>query len=191
MESPRKSPLLLTPRLTVRMLDEAEAFEVARFHRVNQAHLEAFSPRAPEGFFTEDFWRVRIGKCREDFQADLAVSLFLFESGKPQVVAGTISFTQISRGPAQSCMLGYKLGAEFQGQGLMTEALKSTIAYTFGELNLHRIQASYLTDNHRSGAVLERLGFESVGIARDYLRIDGRWRDHFLTAKTNPAWRET
>jgi ribosomal-protein-alanine N-acetyltransferase len=44
----------------------------------------------------------------------------------------------------------------------------------------------------RSARVLERLGFRHEGLARDYLFIDGDWRDHNLTALVNPdfdpAW---
>ncbi|KFN17466.1 hypothetical protein JM66_20365 [Aeromonas bestiarum] len=39
----------------------------------------------------------------------------------------------------------------------------------------------------RSGALLERLGFEREGLARDYLMINGRWEDHVLTARLNPV----
>ncbi len=39
----------------------------------------------------------------------------------------------------------------------------------------------------RCAALLERLGFEREGYARDYLMINGRWEDHVLTARLNPA----
>ncbi|RQM45250.1 GNAT family N-acetyltransferase, partial [Aeromonas caviae] len=57
----------------------------------------------------------------------------------------------------------------------------------FRERGLHRIMASYMPANLRSGALLERLGFEQAGYARDYLMINGRWEDHVLTALINPA----
>ena len=46
--------------------------------------------------------------------------------------------------------------------------------------------ASYIPDNKRSANLLSRLGFEIEGQARQYLRIDGRWQDHVLTALINP-----
>ena len=36
-------------------------------------------------------------------------------------------------------------------------------------------------------ALLERLGFEREGFAREYLMINGRWEDHILTSLINPA----
>ncbi|MEK6579500.1 MAG: 30S ribosomal protein S5 alanine N-acetyltransferase, partial [Bdellovibrionota bacterium] len=37
--------------------------------------------------------------------------------------------------------------------------------------------------------ILKRLGFETEGLAKDYLFIGGRWRDHVLNSLTNPNWR--
>ncbi|MCD8476266.1 MAG: 30S ribosomal protein S5 alanine N-acetyltransferase, partial [Shewanella fodinae] len=37
--------------------------------------------------------------------------------------------------------------------------------------------------NLRSANLLQRLGFEREGIARRYLKINGQWQDHILTAK--------
>lgn len=67
----------------------------------------------------------------------------------------------------------------------MFEALNLTNVYVFGELGLHRIQAAYLPHNERSGALLDRLGFEKEGFARRYLKINGVWEDHILTSLIN------
>jgi ribosomal-protein-alanine N-acetyltransferase len=86
----------------------------------------------------------------------------------------------------QSCFLGYSLDEDHQSQGLMTEALKSLIDHIFNDWGLHRIQANYLPTNGPSARVLEKLGFEKEGVAKNYLRIDGQWQDHVLTARINP-----
>lgn len=86
-------------------------------------------------------------------------------------------------------MIGYSLAADAQGHGYMVEAVRGAVAYAFRELRLHRVMANYMPHNRRSGAVLRRAGFTVEGYARDYLRIDGRWEDHVLTAIVNPGWR--
>ena len=101
-------------------------------------------------------------------------------------VVGLANFTQIVRGAFMACSLGYSIDEDRQGQGLMRETLEHAIAYVFDELGLHRVQASYLPTNERSGGLLRRLGFVVEGYARDYIYINGAWRDHVLTARTNP-----
>ena len=70
----------------------------------------------------------------------------------------------------------------------MTRALTLTNRCMFEQYNLHRIMANYLPENLASGRVLEKLGFVREGIAKDYLRINGVWRDHVLTSLTNDQW---
>jgi ribosomal-protein-alanine N-acetyltransferase len=39
-------------------------------------------------------------------------------------------------------------------------------------------------DNVASQRVLERNGFERIGLARRYLHVGGDWRDHILFQRT-------
>ena len=73
-------------------------------------------------------------------------------------------------------------GEKHQGSGLMFEALSAALPFALEHLGLHRIMANYQPHNERSGKLLRRLGFAVEGYARDYLYIDGEWRDHVLTA---------
>jgi len=110
----------------------------------------------------------------------------------PACIIGAANFSQISRGPFQAAILGYKIAAASEGRGLMREALQTTICYVFEELHLHRIHANYIPSNVRSGRLLARLGFAIEGYAKDYLFINDAWRDHILTSLTNgqfnPDW---
>ena len=60
--------------------------------------------------------------------------------------------------------------------------------YAARHQHMHRIMANCMPHNHRSGALLTRLGFEPEGYAKDYLLIDGQWQDHILTALTHKEW---
>jgi RimJ/RimL family protein N-acetyltransferase len=105
-------------------------------------------------------------------------------SADPQAVA-----VGIVRGAFQGCNLGYALDGTCQGQGLMHEALRAVLDEAFSpRLNLHRIQAGVRPENHRSLAVLARLGFRGIGLARHYLFIHGDWRDHQLFELINPSF---
>jgi ribosomal-protein-alanine N-acetyltransferase len=59
-------------------------------------------------------------------------------------------------------------------------AVSRAVQIALEDLALHRLQAATLLRNHASQRVLEKNGFERIGVARDYLRIAGRWQDHIL-----------
>jgi len=101
-------------------------------------------------------------------------------------VIGVCNFTSIMRGVLQCCFLGYSVDHKHQGQGIMYEALDAATDFVFKHLKLHRIMANYMPRNERSGKLLKKLGFTIEGYARDYLKINGQWEDHILTAKISP-----
>jgi len=186
-------PHLVTDRLVLRLAALADVGALLRFHADNLDHLAATSPPPPPrggDWLTDPHWRLRVIEAEAEFAADISVRLLAFRRDDPGRVVGQVNFSQIFRRAFQSCVLGYALDHREQGHGLMTEAVRAGVEYVFGpERNLHRIAAAHLPDNARSAAVLARCGFAVEGLARDYLFIAGRWRDHVLTARTNPAWR--
>lgn len=184
------TPVLLTSeRLHLAMLPPDAAGRVLAYHQVNEEHLGPVSPARPPTFFTLMYWRTRLAQDREDLRNDVALRLYLLPREQPLAsapVIGSVSFTHIRRGPLLACELGYGLDFRHQGKGLMTEALRVACDYVFTALGLHRIQANHLPENLRSAAVLRRLGFVVEGYARDYLLINGQWRDHVLTSLVAP-----
>ncbi|MEP0847255.1 MAG: GNAT family N-acetyltransferase [Phycisphaerae bacterium] len=185
----REPPLLETPRLRLRLGRPPDIPAIIDYYRRNRDHLAPYMPARPAGFYTPEFWRGRLGTHQREFTDDRSVRLFVFAAGDEGRVIGTVSFTEFCRGPLQACYLGYTLDHAEQGRGLMTEALVVAIAYVFDELKLHRIMAGYVPTNERSANVLRRLGFTVEGYARDYLLLNGRWRDHILTSLVHPDWR--
>ena len=88
-------------------------------------------------------------------------SLLIFERGPgaPQLVGAC----GLGRRPSGSVELGYWIGRSHWGRGLATEACTALIdiARTLGFLSL---EGSHFIDNPASGRVLEKLGFEPLGI---------------------------
>ncbi len=78
--------------------------------------------------------------------------------------------------------VGYALGSEHQGRGLMVRALGLLIGDLFAQTPLERIEARCSVDNHASQRVLERVGFEREGRLRAYFRLHGRRVDNYLYA---------
>jgi len=64
--------------------------------------------------------------------------------------------------------IGYILGKQYWGKGIMTEAIKAALDYGFNEMNLNRIQALIDPRNNASKRVAEKHGFQYEGTFRDY-----------------------
>jgi [ribosomal protein S5]-alanine N-acetyltransferase len=183
------SPRLETERLVLRLGDDRDVPEIVRYFRQNRDFLRPFDPRRPASFYEEPFWMAQVRQSLVDHRLDRAVRFFLFLKEEEERIVGTANFTQIQRGVSHSCTLGYGLDAEYQGRGMMREALEAALPYMLQTRCLHRVEANYMPHNVRSGRLLRRLGFTVHGYARDYLLIDGEWQDHVLTSLLNPDWR--
>lgn len=184
-----QTPVLLTSRLIVRLLQHNDTTAIVNYYTENRAFLEPFEPFRPTNFYTRDFWSQQIEKSIIEFGYDRSLRLFLFKKDDPRTIIGAVNFTNITQGILYSCSLGYSLAEKEQGNGYMNEALQSAIQYVFDEMNLHRITANYMPRNQRSANVLRRLGFTIEGYARDYLLINGKWEDHIRSSLINSNWR--
>lgn len=178
---------LITARLTIRPVRKGEGARMAEYYTRNREFLQPWYPRFRSEDLDGNAWERAIPLIEAERRDNKALRLALFEpSGQ---VAGVANLTSISASPGFRATLGYSLAERCQGKGLMREALEAILPAAVERYRLHRVEASYLPRNARSGKLLESLGFRKEGLALDYLLIDGRWEDHTLTAWTNPDWR--
>ena len=123
-----------------------------------------------EGFYTIDAQLIRIAEPGRH-------NWLILDDGH---AAGFVGLSHVARGALQSAVLSYWVDEALNGRGLCTRAVSAVIEIAFGELALHRLEAGTLVDNFGSQRVLEKNGFERIGLARSYLLIGGEWRDHVL-----------
>ncbi|NQE49827.1 GNAT family N-acetyltransferase [Herbaspirillum rubrisubalbicans] len=181
--------LLSTNRLTLSPPSPSHAEELLRYYTRNRIHFKRWEPKRDDDFFTVDAMEGRIHAMVGATEAQQSLHLLLRDNSSGAMI-GECGFTNIVRGSFQACHLGFSLDHEFQGQGLMHEALTCAIGFVFSTLELHRIMANYRPENIRSHVLLQRLGFQQEGRAASYLKIDGEWRDHVLSSLINPSDRQ-
>lgn len=183
---PARFPSLETERLRLTLPGSRAAEAVLDYYLRNKTHLSVWEPLRGPDFYTVPFWAKQLEAAQGECRRDVGTRFILAKRSEPERVIGVANLSNFVRGSFQACQLGYSLDAELQGQGLMNEALREVIRFAFEELELHRIMANYQPHNEQSARVLERLGFVREGQAKDYLYIDGAWRDHVLTAMVRP-----
>ncbi|KAK2413451.1 putative N-acetyltransferase p20 [Trifolium repens] len=77
--------------------------------------------------------------------------------------------------------LGYAIGCNYWGQGIVTKALKILLCKVFQEFpHLHRLQAHTLVENKASQRVLEKVGFHREGLLRKLFCHKGSIEDFYI-----------
>jgi ribosomal-protein-alanine N-acetyltransferase len=159
----------------IRELTVADARELAALYAANRDFLAPFEPERGDGWFTAAGQRDRLSR-------PIAGWRFAIVDGG--AIAGSITVSDVVRGAFDSAHVGYWVARERNGRGLASQAVAAVVELAFGKGRLHRLQAGTLVDNLASQRVLEKNGFERIGLARRYLHIGGAWRDHILFQRT-------
>lgn len=102
-------------------------------------------------------------------------------------MVGGILFFPVNR-LARSTDVGYWLGENATGRGLMTRALAAALDHAFGEVGLNRVGLMAAVDNERSRAVAERLGFTFEGVLRESWPLRGAMIDNALYSMLAREW---
>ena len=179
---------LVSERVCLRLYDPKLSSVTSDYYQRNRAHFAPYCPLREPEYHGPEAWRARSLQLRDISLSGQALHLLLFRRGQASTeVIGNVNFTNIVRGVFQAANLGYQLDRGHVGHGLMQEALVVAIAHAFGNMSLHRLMANYVPTNDRSARLLRRLGFQVEGYARDYLFLEGMWKDHLLTSLINPS----
>jgi ribosomal-protein-alanine N-acetyltransferase len=104
---------------------------------------------------------------------------------------GGISFDVQTDVERYSAEVGYWLGEEYWGQGIMTSVLKVTTPYAIETYQLNRIYAVPFTHNIASMRVLEKAGYTRECMMRRSAFKDGRFVDEALYAFVIDDWTPT
>lgn len=86
------------------------------------------------------------------------------------------------------CELGYWIAAGFEGRGVVTRGVRALTTAAFRELGLNRVEIRAGTENVRSRAVPERLGFAFEGVLRSNEKVGERFLDHAVYAMLAADW---
>ena len=175
-----------TDRLVLKILDPSWGAKVCKFYEDNKEQFEPYEPKRVPNFYTPEFQESTLSYEYNEFLHFNYIRFYLFEKEHPDRIIGSICFNNIRGGSFLSCNIGYKIDYRFEGMGYTTEALKYAIhQIIFAEYGLHRIEAAVHATNIPSLRIMEKLGFEKEGIAKDFAMLNDRWEDHIKYALIN------
>ncbi|UCH73765.1 MAG: GNAT family N-acetyltransferase [Rhodospirillales bacterium] len=176
------SGLALTgPRIVLRPPRARDADAWVALRRQSRDFLKPWEPTWPPDGASRAAFRRRHAQIRDEWRSNTGYGFLIFDHVQGVLVGG-ITLSNIRYGVSRTASLGYWTGAPFARQGYMTEAVACILNHAFGQLDLHRVEAACLPHNAASRGLLLKCGFREEGLARGYLKIDGRWQDHALFA---------
>ncbi|EFM11989.1 GCN5-related N-acetyltransferase [Paenibacillus curdlanolyticus YK9] len=138
--------------------------------------VSAFSARS--NMYGKDNYDSDISPCKEISEAEEIIRFHVEDTGcrwgiiskSEEQFVGTCGFHCWVQGGEQSkAEIGFDLGKEHWGKGLMQEVLRPVIAFGFNHMGLDLIEATVDPENVRSIKLLERLAFQREHELRDQL----------------------
>ena len=168
----------------LRMLELRHAQTFLDFISVNRAHLGEFLGWGETIKTLEDaerFIKRGITRYAEDALPWIGILL------EGNMVGGLLFFPLDRR--VNATEIGYWLGTNATGRGLMSKALNAMLEFVFEELKLNRLVLHADVRNQTSRAVAERLGFKLEGIERQSWLLHGEYTDNAGYAMLAEDWR--
>ena len=76
--------------------------------------------------------------------------------------------------------LGYWIGQNMQGKGIVTKSCKGLIDFCFKGMNLNRVEIKCGTENIKSQTIPQRLNFVKEGVLRQAELVHGKFIDLYM-----------
>lgn len=149
----------------------------------NREHLSRFLPWVGNMQSVENFNNY-IRMCEQQYEQQTDVSFVIFYNGE---AAGRIGLHYIHTHNKIGA-IGYWLGKQFEGKGIVLHACKAIIEFGFKQLGLHRIEIKAAVKNSRSQAVPKKLNFIKEGILREAEWVNGEFHDLYLYSILQQDW---
>jgi len=169
-------PVLQTPRLILRPMTVGDSEAVYRMIAVSRAAFSRWFTWSNDSNL--DSVREHSRRLEEAMAVGTASEYVILT--RAHSLVGRVGLMEIDTA-ARCAELGYMLRTDFEGQGLMTEAVYTLASHALGPGGLHRLSANVDVENIGSQRVLSRLGFRQEGTLRQVVHHPERgWRDQHV-----------
>jgi ribosomal-protein-serine acetyltransferase len=153
--------LIVDDEITLKLLEDEDTALLFSLVDKNRSYLREWLPWVDTNTTIEES-RLFIKTSTEQYEQNLGFQCGIRYHDR---LVGVIGFHRIDW-MNRNVEIGYWLGAEFQGLGIITKACRTMIDFAFYEYQLHRVQIRCAVGNTKSCAIIKRLNFVNEGITR-------------------------
>lgn len=158
-------PVLKTVRLTLRQLTTNDAKEIFALRSCDS--VNKYLGRKPSQSIEDA--KNFIQTINENIQRNDSL-YWVITWNETHNLIGTICLFDFSEDSSKA-EIGYELLPEFQGKGIMQEAISKVIHFGFEQLGLSSIEANTHPENQSSTRLLEKLNFKNHGSTDENLLL--------------------
>jgi ribosomal-protein-serine acetyltransferase len=167
--------LKVNEQTELRLVERRHSEELFQLFAANRAHLQPWHPWV-NLMQSARVVEKAISVWQDLYAARRACHAGIWFNGH---LCGMISYMSVDTANHWTALF-YWLDEAHQGQGIMTACCRAMIAHGFEDWNFNRITIECATENTRSRAIPERLGFKLEGIVRGVEWLDDRFVDHAM-----------
>lgn len=131
---------------------------------------------------TESWYKQLIEKHHDFIQNDKIYIFGIFRKSDG-IHIGNLDIVTLERSHFQWGECGYSIHNQFFRQGYGFESLTAMLKIADKRLKFHRLEAHVNIGNEASIKLLQKAGFESEGIRKNFIFENGEWTDHLVFAK--------
>lgn len=168
---------------TLRPVEESDAEDYVQ--NVQDELIFRYIRVIPEPYELKDA-KSFIEDCKEKWRKSESFQFGVVISGE---VVGSIGLKMRGEEEDELAELGYWIGREYRGEGVMSEAVELLLDFGFSELSLHKIMARVYEENMPSRKLLEKLGFRREGLLREHEFHKGKFFDTVYYGLLRREWK--
>jgi ribosomal-protein-alanine N-acetyltransferase len=166
--------------VSLRIIRTKDAKTIERLVLGNREWLRPWEATNPHGPISFDF-RSQIRALLRQLESSDGMPFVILYQGE---IVGQLNVANILHGSVSSCVIGYWIAPEVAGLGITPTAVALAMDYMFNAVGLHRVEIDIRPENGASIRVVQKLGLRYEGLKKNYIHINGDWRDHYVFALT-------
>lgn len=166
----------------LKLRDRAQWNSVRAENQEWLAPWESSLPRTPDKNELPPTFRQMLRFQNKESKAGRSFSFGIFHG---QTFIGQINLSGIALGALRGGHIGYWIDRRYSSRGYITDAVNAVTTFAFTKLYLHRLEIAVRPENAPSIRVAEKAGFYFESERKNFIHIDGQWRDHVIFVKIN------
>lgn len=164
----------------IELIDGKRLFELTNHSRDYLREWLPWLDNTTELEDTNEFIKI----CLKGFAENRSLNTVILFKG---TIVGVAGFNNINWSN-KTAQIGYWLGEEFQGNGIMTKVAKTLTEYAFSELKLNKVEIRVAFENKKSRSIPERLDFVNEGSIRQAEWLYDHYVDHVVYGILVEEW---